>query len=811
MLNKIFIFLIIFLNSLITLKAHSNDQISFDVSEIEILDGGNKIIGKNRGTISTDNGIIIDADEFEFDKNKNTLKAKGNIIIEDKINKLNFSAQNILYEKDKEKIEIIGKSNALIDSNYNFKTEDILILRKEMIISSDKGATIIDNNSQTLYEIKKFSYSIKDKIIKGEKIFINSKFNQPFSDKYFFNSAVFNLKDGNYIAKDINIELKKDTFGNKNNDPRFKGVSSSSKDGITTINKGIFTTCKKNDTCPPWSIQADKVTYDQNKKQINYINALVKVYDVPVIYFPKFFHPGPTVKRQSGFLVPGINNSNILGTSLQIPYFHILSESKDFTFKPTIFDKDILMFQNEYRQRNKNSFFISDFNIVDGYKSKKTSEENTLTHLFSKFEKNLNLKNFDESTINISLQKVNSDTYLKIFDTNIVDTDLKPDNYDTLTSEIDFNLENENFALNTGFTAYENLSKPNSDRYQYVLPYYDLSKSFFDDNNFASFNFLSLGDNILKDTNSLRSRMINNINIQSYDFISKNGFKNNFNYYFKNTITAGKNNDEYDSSPHLKFMNIFELNSSLPLIDTKDDFINYLSPKLSLRVNPSEMKYYKNEHRQINNDNIFNIDRLGLIDTLESGQNLTLGLDYKRENINNINKYFELKLGKVLRAKANNNIPSNSTLNQKNSNYFGKITNSFNDTINFNYEFSFNHDLDEVQYNSFGTTISKNNFITTFNYIEENGAIGNSNIFENKTTFNFDDKNFISFSTRKNREIDLTEYYNLIYEYKNDCLVAGIKYNKTYYKDRDLEPTEDFMLSIKLIPFTSVGQKFANN
>ena len=60
-------------------------------------------------------------------------------------------------------------------------------------------------------------------------------------------------------------------------------------------------------------------------------------------------------------------------------------------------------------------------------------------------------------------------------------------------------------------------------------------------------------------------------------------------------------------------------------------------------------------------------------------------------------------------------------------------------------------------------------------------------------------------SCNENREIDLTEYYNLIYEYKNDCLVAGIKYNKTYYKDRDLEPTEDFMLSIKLIPF-SVGQ-----
>ena len=55
---------------LITFFANSNEQFSFDVTEIEILDGGNKIIGKNRGTISTTNGINIEADEFEFDKIK---------------------------------------------------------------------------------------------------------------------------------------------------------------------------------------------------------------------------------------------------------------------------------------------------------------------------------------------------------------------------------------------------------------------------------------------------------------------------------------------------------------------------------------------------------------------------------------------------------------------------------------------------------------------------------------------------------------------------------------------------------------------
>ena len=809
MQNKTFLFFLIVFN-LLSIHTYGSDQISFDVTEIEIIDGGNKIIGKNRGTITTDNGITIEANQFEFDKIKNIIKAEGNIIIEDQFNNYNFSAQNVLYIKNKERIELEGKVEASIDTNYKFNSDNIIILRNDMLISSDAGATILDNINQTRYEIGKFNYYLKEEILKGEKIFINTKYNQPFSDKYFFKSVVFDLKNQNYIAQDIDINFKKDFFGDKRNDPRFKGLSSSRKNGITTINKGVFTTCKKNDRCPPWTIQADKIIYDENKKQINYNNALVKVYDIPVLYFPKFFHPGPSIKRQSGFLVPHISNSNILGSSLQIPYFYAPSPNKDFTFKPTLFDKNIFMFQNEYRQKNKRSFFITDLNVVRGYKSKKSNEKNTLTHLFSKYEIDLGLDNFLESSVNVSLQKVNNDTYLKVFDANIVNTELKPDNFDTLTSNINFNLENEKYKLETGFTAYENLSKQNSDRYQYVLPYFDFSRSFFDNNNFASFNFLSQGENILKDTNSLRSRMINNLDIQSFDYYSKTGFKNNLNYYLKNTISAGKNNTEYDSSPHFKFMNILELVSSFPLISIGENTIDYLNPTVSLRINPSDMKGYNNEKRQINNDNIFNINRLGLIDTLESGQNLTLGLDYKKEKIDNINKYFELKLGKVIRTKSNDNIPLNSTLDKKNSNYFGKITNNFNDNLSFNYDFSINHNLDEVQYNSIGATIKKNNFITTFNYIEENGVIGSSNLLENITTFNFDDQNFLTFKTRENREIDLTEYYDLIYEYKNDCLVAGIKYNKTYYKDRDLEPTEDFMFTIKLIPLTTFEQKIAN-
>ena len=65
----------------------------------------------------------------------------------------------------------------------------------------------------------------------------------------------------------------------------------------------------------------------------------------------------------------------------------------------------------------------------------------------------------------------------------------------------------------------------------------------------------------------------------------------------------------------------------------------------------------------------------------------------------------------------------------------------------------------------------------------------------------------MSFNTRRNRRIDLTEYYNLVYEYKNDCLVAGLKYNKTYYEDRDVKPSENLLFTITLSPLTAFEQK----
>ena len=134
---------------------------------------------------------------------------------------------------------------------------------------------------------------------------------------------------------------------------------------------------------------------------------------------------------------------------------------------------------------------------------------------------------------------------------------------------------------------------------------------------------------------------------------------------------------------------------------------------------------------------------------------------------------------------------------------FGSISNKFSDYLNIGYDFSLDNNYNSFEYNDFNTTISINNFVTKFNFIEEHGETGDANILSNTTSYSFDQKNSFRFQTRRNRKLSLTEYYDLVYEYRNDCLTAGVKYKKSFYTDGDLRPTENLLFTITLFPLTT--------
>ena len=61
--------------------------------------------------------------------------------------------------------------------------------------------------------------------------------------------------------------------------------------------------------------------------------------------------------------------------------------------------------------------------------------------------------------------------------------------------------------------------------------------------------------------------------------------------------------------------------------------------------------------------------------------------------------------------------------------------------------------------------------------------------------------NSLKFKTRENFTTDATEFYNISYQYENDCLRAAIEYNKSFYADNDLEPSDNLMFTLTIIPF----------
>ena len=316
----------------------------------------------------------------------------------------------------------------------------------------------------------------------------------------------------------------------------------------------------------------------------------------------------------------------------------------------------------------------------------------------------------------------------------------------------------------------------------------------------------------MQNTNNSRSTLTNNLSFNSQDYFSNFGFRNNYGIYFKNFNATAKNDDIYKSNLQSELMGIFEIGSSLPLIKKDNsDTLKSLTPKFTLRYNPTNMKNYSTASRNITADNAFSINRLGITDSFESGRSLTLGLDYKNENLIDEDKFFEFKLATVIRDKFEEDIPKSSTINRKNSNLFGSITNNFSEFVKIDYDFSIDNDFSTFEYNSINTQFSINNFVTEFSFIEKNGLMGDENAIGNTTSVKIDDNNYFTFNTRRNRKTSLTEYYDLVYEYKNDCLTAGIKYKKTYYNDRDVKPNEDLLFTITLFPLTTLEQKVDQN
>ncbi len=784
MKNKIKIFLSLIIINLLIASYAISEEIKFEANSIELIDKDKKIKAKKNVKIFNENETIF-SDEMEYDRSSQTIEAKGNVRVENDKDKFKIFSDELNYSKKNEKIVFNKNVKIELDSNILFNTDQVVYNKLNDEISINSFSKIKDNFGNKISS-KNLKFIIDKKLLK-----INSvEMIDQLKNKYFFDKAIIDFKKNEIIGDGVKIDFSKGSFGNNENDPRLRGNYIYNNNNLSIIKKGVFTTCKKNqEKCPPWQFKAQEIKHDKNKKTIYYKNAWLEIYDKPVVYFPRFFHPDPTVKRQSGFLMPKFESSSSLGDSLSIPYFKVISESKDLTFTPKIFSENEGLFQNEYRQENLNSSHITDLSL-------KKTNKGSKTHFFSNTITRLDFSFFDNSELEINLETSSNNNYLKSHKIKSAITN----NNSLLNSFLLMKGTKEDLYLEAKVEAYEDLTKDkSSDKYQYLFPSFELSKSF---NNNLSLN--SNGYNKNYDTNIFEKVLINDLKYVSSPKITSNGLVKKLNILFKNVTTEGENSQEFSENFRSQNFGSILYDLSFPMKKESDNFDSFLSGKASFMYSPNKNKNIKDLDRKIDINNVFSQNRLGLNDSVEGGQSITIGAEYEIVDKQS-NSILTAGLASVLRDKDEDKLPINSTINNKSSDFIGSLNLKPSSNFNIDYNFSMDNDLSSTNYNLFKADLTINKFVTTFEFLQEDDEVGNENHYSNEMKFLLNKTSSIKYRTRRNKKTDLTEYYNLIYEYKNDCLTAALQYNKDYYSDKDLKPNEEIFFSISIVPFSSIN------
>ena len=749
--------------------------------------------------------LNIKSSNISIDKKSKITIFENDVVASDSKNNI---IKTEIAEYDKVQNIFLSKGDTTLTTSEGFTLigENILFDNHNKIIKSDNPAIIKDLEKNEIF-LQQFEYSTTNNFFRSVG---NISIVDANNNKYNFSQIFIDEKKREIIGTDIRSFLNDPDFKiNEKNKPRVFANTININDEKTQFTKSIFTLCnyREEDKCPPWSLLASKMTHDKKKKTIYYDNAVIKVYDIPIFYLPKLSHPDPSVDRRSGFLPPSFSDSKNLGAGLEIPYYWAINKDKDLTLKNKLFVSENPLFFGEYRQVFESSSLIFDFGYTAGYKkTSDTKKSGDKSHYFAKFVKNFSSQNNADNNLEITLQEVSNDKYLKLYK---IDSTLVDHQTDTLENSLSYTHTDEDLFLGFKASSHETLKETYNDKYEYILPDIVLDKNLFSSNKYGNADFTSNLKVHNYDTNKFTKFLVNDVDWKSTSFGYKSGPTGKMLGKLKNVNYEAKNSSDYKSDTTGELFGAFGFLSEIDMYkESKNDFKQFLTPKLLVRYAPGQMRKQEiDKGTRLNHHNIFSLDRLNSYNNFETGLSATIGFDYE---IKNNDKKFDLIIGQVVNEKENKNMPSSSSLDEKLSDLVGSSNLEVNKNIKFNYNFAVDQNYNRLNYNEIGTTVDLNPIKFNFNYLREMEHIGDQEYITGKLDLINTDKGIFSAETKRNLITNSAEFYNLSYEYLNDCLKAGLVYRREFYDDSELEAENSLMFKITLIPFGNINSPSFN-
>tara|TARA_R110000824_G_scaffold155226_7_gene327865 strand:+ start:24320 stop:26674 length:2355 start_codon:yes stop_codon:yes gene_type:complete len=224
-----------------------------------------------------------------------------------------MQADNLVYDRDSQIVTAVGNVEIAYDGRV-LMADKVTYNQRTDVVTADGNVSLLESTGEVAF---------------ADHLVLRNK-----------------MKDG--VVQTLSVLLTDDS--------RLAGNDAVRQNGnVTTLHRGVYSPCKvckeEGKTTPLWQIKAFRVIHNAEEKRIIYEDAYMELFGVPVAYLPFFSHPDPTVKRQSGFLMPGFASSTDLGQEITVPYFWAIKPNMDVTVAPRYTTDEGMVYQGEFRHR----------------------------------------------------------------------------------------------------------------------------------------------------------------------------------------------------------------------------------------------------------------------------------------------------------------------------------------------------------------------------------------------------------------------------------------------------------------------------
>jgi LPS-assembly protein len=124
--------------------------------------------------------------------------------------------------------------------------------------------------------------------------------------------------------------------------------------GDITLDRAVYSPCPVEDAegCPrrpSWQVRAVRVYYDRARSRLRYTGARIEIFGLPLIPLPGLSHPIGG-QAGTGFLLPQIGIDRVNGFEFALPYYWRIDGSTDLTLTPHVYSDAAPMLETEARR-----------------------------------------------------------------------------------------------------------------------------------------------------------------------------------------------------------------------------------------------------------------------------------------------------------------------------------------------------------------------------------------------------------------------------------------------------------------------------